>query len=249
MSDVTVSIGSWFASGGHGSDGFFIAELSGVQGGGVGVKADRVARPLAHGDYDVPVFREARVVSLEGICLTGSAERQDFLGRQLLSVLGDGSSGRVVFRMPGGAMWGDARLADSPEFEPTLWGQHASWLLQLRFANPRLFGESRTFASGAPAYHFGNFTASPVFTVSGDMPSGYTIAGAGRTFTTSKPLVSGTPHVVDMSTGYLTIGGVVQTGVVSSGDTWGVPAGSSVVNTLSGSGTGTLSVRVVDTFI
>jgi hypothetical protein len=220
-----------------------------VLGGGVGVKADRVARPLAHGDYDVPVFREARIVSLEGICLTDSAERQDHSGRQLLSILGDGSSGRVVFRMPGGTMWGDARLADSPEFEPTLWGQHAAWMLQLRFANPRLFGEARTFSSGAAAYHFGNFTASPVFTVTGSMGSGYSITGAGRTFTTSKPLVSGTPHVVDMSTGYLTINGVVQTGVVSSGDTWGVPAGTTVVNTLTGSGTGVLSARVVDTFI
>src|SRR5690606_35423009 len=156
-----------------------------------------VERPQAHGEFDVPVFRTSRIVSITGPCLADSAEKLDWYSNQLTGLLADGQAGRVVFDIPGGPRWGDARLFDVPDFEPVLWGERAAWQLQLKFANPRLFGETRTFGPGASvtAHHYGNFPATPVITVSGAAPGGYTLTGPdGKQFIVTRPLVAGTPH-------------------------------------------------------
>ena len=248
MTNPNVRVGGLTFFGGAGSDGFYIKD-GGLTGlfGGVGVRSDSIPRPQAHGDYDVPVFRSSRMVSIMGPCEADSEERLDFYDRQFTGLLADGQSGRVVFDMPGGPRWGDARLAAN-EFEPVLWGRRADYMLQLRFANPRLFGEARTFAEGVPAFHFGNFPAAPVLTVTSASAGGYTISGpSGKQFIVTAPLVSGHPHTIDMATGLLEVDGVVVFGGVSRADTWAVPAGAQ--GTMTVSGTAVLSALVTDTYI
>ena len=253
MTDANVRIGQWTAWGGAGQDGFYI-KGQGLKGlfSGVGVRDKSVERPQGHGDFDIPPTRSARFLTIGGPCIAESAERLDWYNRVLTGLLSGGESGRVVFDMPGGPLWGDARLQGTPEFEPTLWGQRADWQLSLKFADPRLFGDARTFAAGEPAYHYGNFPAIPVFTISGDMPGGYAIDGPnGKQFRVTKPLVPGQPHVIDMATGWLTVGGVVQTGVVARGDVWAIPGGAQVTNYVTPitTGSATTSILVRSTYI
>jgi len=245
---TNVRVGSVVFNGGAGQDGFYIRALKGL--GGVGVRSDSVPRPQAHGEFDVPVFRTARVVSMEGPCISGSAEVMQHREDMFTAILSEGQSGQVVFDMPGGPRWGMARLADTPEFDPEIWGQRSQYLIQFKFANPRLFGSSKSFASGESAYHYGNFPATPVFTVSGTM-SGYTINGpGGKKFTVTAAVTAGNPHTIDMATGLLTVGGVTVFGAVSRADTWAIAGGAQVVNTLVPlTGSGTLAAKVTDTFL
>lgn len=235
-------------------DGFYI-DGDGFEGwdDGVDVRRDEVMRPQAHGSFDVPAFLAARVVSLTGECWASAPDRLLWFGKRLTGLLAGGESGRVVVVQADGSTWATGRLAAKSTFvvnsEDT---RSAFYQIQLWFADPRRFGESRTTSgtTSVAAFHYGNFPAAPVLTVTGSKPSGYTITGpAGKTFTTTKPVIAGSPHTIDMATGFLSVGGVVQSGVVTSGDTWAVPGGASVTQTLSGSGTATLGVTVRDTYI
>ena len=250
--DANVRIGAWIARGGAGSDGFYIGE-NGLKGvfNGPGVRGDSVPRPQAHGDFDVPVFRSPRIVSIVGPCEGPSAERLDWYGNQLTGLLADGQAGQVIFDIPGGVRWGMGRLFDQPDFEPELWGSRYDWQLQLKFANPRLFGEARTFVAGEPAFHYGNFAATELITVTGNEPGGYTIYGPnGKQFIVTAPLVAGHPHTIDMSkgVGLLSVDGAyVMGGLGSRTDVWAIPSGAQVVATVSGSAA--LSRMVPDTFL
>jgi len=249
---ANVRIGSLDFRGGDGQDGFYI-EGQGLQGllSGVDVKRDSVSRPQAHGDFDVPGFLESRIVTLAGPCIAASEDVLSHRGRMLTGLLADGGSLPVTFDVPGGPLWGRARLASKTEFDVTHWGSRARYQLSLLFANPRLFGESRTRAAFLPIANYGNFGAAPVHTVFGDAPSGYQIAGvAGKVFTVTRPLVAGVPHVVDMANGYLRVGGVIVYGGISRGDTWVVPAGGQVTHTIfAPSGFAELSTLVRDTYV
>lgn len=248
---TNVRIGQWLAEGGAGQDGFYIHTIKGLFNG-PGVRGESVPRPQAHGDHDVPVFRSPRIVVIEGPCIADSSERLDWQSNVFSGLLAEGQSGQVIFDMPGGPRWGNARLAvgTQPEFDVTLWGSRAEYQLQLKFANPRLFGESRTFASGVAAMHYGNFTAAPVITVTGSAPSGYTINGpAGRQYKVTAAL-GATPHVIDMADGYLRINGDVVSNAVTIADTWGIPSGtSSTITVTPVSGTASASQLVLDTFL
>ena len=251
--DLNVGVnGVWLfgrePAGGHG----FVIDPDGLEGldDGLGVRGDSVARPQAHGDFDVPTFFEPRIVALSGTCVAGSAQKLGWFRDQFKTMLVNG--GRVSFDHLGTVRWGDARLAPGtqPKFKVDSGDSlSARFQIQLKFANPRLFGETRTFAAGTPAHHFGNFAATPVHTVTGVNASGYTINGPdGKTFTVSRAVTAGVPHVIDMATGLLKVGGAVVVGAVTSGDLWAIPGGAQVTHALTGSGL-TLSTAVTDTYV
>lgn len=245
---LDVRIAGLTFSGGLGDEGFFIREWSGWLGG-VDPKTDSVARPQADGDFDIPGFLEPRILTLTGRCHARSAEYLDQYASRLSGLFGSGKLQRVVVDGPGGTQWADGRRAGS-EFEIELWGAYAAYQLVVKFPNPRKFGESRTFTGTAPvAFHYGNFAATPILTVTGSM-SGYTIVGPTGNFTVTRAVVSGTPHVIDMATGALTVGGVQVFGAVTSAALWSIPGGAQVTHTLvPASGSGSLAVKVLDTFI
>lgn len=250
MGEVNVRVGGLTFWGGAGADGFYIGDdsLRGVFGG-VGVKGRDVEAPHRHGDFDVPVFRSGRVVSLAGPCHSPNAEVHGHRNRQLTGLLAGGDVGRVVFDIPGGPLWADGRLADAPEWRNILWGSWADYFLQLKFADPRLYGETRKFdpASSLSLHHYGNFAALPVFTITGTSGGGYTINGpGGRKFTVTTPLVGGVPHTVSMRDGYLRVGGSIVMGGVTRADLWAVPPGAKVTVSVTA---GSLSASVADTFI
>lgn len=216
---------------------------------GVDVRRELHAIPQGHGAYDLPGFLEPRVFGVAGKCYADSDQKLEWWRGALTGLFADGDSGRVVVENRGLTTWANARLATRTEFAKIPGGAlMARYRIQFWAANPRKFGEARTFDGGVPAYHYGNFTAAPVLMVSGASPSGYTINGpAGKQYVVTQALVSGHPHTIDMATGLLEVDGVVVFGGVSRADTWAIPAGAQVTMTVSGSAV--LSALVTDTYI
>src|SRR5690554_4546514 len=179
----------------HGfADDGFVLEPGGFKGwdDGVDVRRDMTDRPGAHGSFDVPGFLDSRVVALSGFCFADSEERLSWFRSQLTGLGANGDSFRVVVDHHGSTLWADARLASKPLFEAD--GGHASarFEIQFWFADPRKFGESRTFgpAASITAHHYGNFPSAPVLTITGASASGYTITGpGGRQFVVTRALV------------------------------------------------------------
>lgn len=252
---ANVRIGDLTFQGGGGQDGFYIrGEGLGGLLDGVDVRRDSVDRPNADGVFSASTYLTPRVVVIGGDCVAGSAEKLDHYASRLKVLQATRGEFRVVFDMPGKTLWGDAHLSDRPTFVPTIWGVLAEWDIELQFDDPRLFGESRTFTTGSglnmPVHHYGNADASPVLTVSGTMPSGYTLTGGGESYTVTRAVVAGSPHVIDLSTGFLSIAGVVQSGGITAADVWTVPGGAPVIHRLQPtSGTGTLTVSITDTYL
>jgi hypothetical protein len=236
--------------------GFYVAK-GGFQGweDGVDMRRNNVERALAHGSFDLPGYLGSRTVTIDGYCYAPTDNDLSWWRSRLTGLLAQGDSTMVAVENQGLTTWAMGRLAAKPAFDRVPGGRpYATFQLQLWFANPRRFGESRDFTADTgvalPAYHYGNFPAAPAFTVTGSKPSGYTITGPNsKTYSVTKVVVAGHPHVIDMATGYLSVDGVVQQGVVSSGDTWTIPGGAAVSQTLSGSGIATLTATVKDTYI
>jgi len=235
----------------HYQNGEYLVTLDGWTDG-VPMRRDSRPLPQNHGDFDVPGFLEARTVDFTASAYADSRMQLAHRGRGFTALLAQGNSRRVTVELEGQTLWGMARAGDAAAKWRLDSGGVASARasMELLFANPRLFGESHTFAGTSPvAYHYGNFPATPVLTVTGSM-SGYTIAGPTGNFTVTAAVVAGSPHVIDMSTGALTVAGVRVFGAVSSAALWTIPGGAQVTHTLTPtSGTGSLSVAVLDTFI
>jgi len=231
------------------SEGFEL-HPDGVDGwdSGSEIRRDEVARAIAHGSFDAPGFQTARVVIIPGRCVAPSLEKLGWYRSQLIGLLADGGSARVMVDEYGETQWATARLGARTRWKSFGGAGYADFQLTLWCPDPRKFGSARTFgpASSVSAHHFGNFPAAPVLTVEGTV-SGYTINGPdGKGFVVTAALTSGHPHVIDMATGRLSIDGVVQVGAVSRAETWTVPPGQQVTMSVTA---GTLTAEVLDTYI
>jgi len=236
-----------------GAFGFYI-EPDGFKGwdGGVDIRDEDEEIPQRPGSFDLPVFPKRRLPVIQGFCRAESPERIGWYGRQLTGLAADGGRVRITVEKGGVRRWADARLVGSSDFDQIRNTRFARYQLQLRCANPRKFGETRRFASGVPAFHRGNFRASPVITVTptgSGMPNGYSINGpSGRKYTVSAGLATGHVHVIDMATGLIAVDGVVTAGIVTQPDTWSIlPAQQVAMTLVPVSGSGVLSAAVVDT--
>jgi hypothetical protein len=244
----SVRVGQVVFDGGDADEGFTVATVTGLDG--VDMRSASVDRPQAHGDFELPGFLAARIVTVSGKCFAESPERLGWYRRQLSGLLAGGGTGTVMFDWLGEKVSATGQRVGKPEFiDSVLPGRIADYVIQFRFPNPRLFGESHTFgpASSVSVHHYGNFTAAPVLTVSGSA-AGYTIPGPnGKAFIVTQAITADSPHMIDMATGLLTVGGAVVTGGISRGDLWGVPAGSPLVMSVNNGLV--LSATVRDTYI
>lgn len=239
---------------GTGTQGY-IVEPKGFTGwaSAPGTKGQTVARP-DHGDFDLPVFKTARIVTIAGNALARSDVELQVMGSRLTGLGGSGQLLRMTVAMDGRWTWADGRVVNEVQWPEIYPGQKvAEFQVQFKFANPRKYGQTQMAGPGTTVLgeHRGNFPASPVLTVAGSMAAGYTINGpAGKAFVVTQAVVTGHPHTIDMATGLLSIDGATVYGAVAQGDLWTIPGGTSVSMTLvPTSGAGTLASAVKDTFI
>lgn len=208
-------------------------------------------RPLGHGGFDVPVFQTSRPIQWPGHILASSgfaaAKKRDLL----TGVLAEGQSGVLSVENDDGVTWASVRLVAARP--GSTYGTAVPYLMQVIAADPRRYGpQAEDFVgSSVDVFHYGNVTASPVITVTGAMPSGYSILGPeGRVYTVTQALTSGHEHRIVMRTGFLYRDGVLQRGAVSRADTWGAPAGVKTTLELDPvSGSGSMDVQVPATYM
>ena len=213
---------------------------------GVEVRRDSAERPVSHGAFDSPGYLGSRVVSITGTILASSTGELAHMVQQLKGVLADGGVGRLEVDDDSGTRWCDVRLGAQPRVAVATGGLEAEFQIQFWAPDPRTYGRTKTFTGGASqVLHYGNFPAVPEVTVVGPVTGPYTVASQGRSFTVTQSLTSGQSHRIDMSTGWVYRNGVLQTGVVSSGQKFTVPPGQRVAVT----GPASMTVSVVDTFI
>lgn len=216
---------------------------------GVPVRRDDTVRPSSHGSFDAPGFLTARVRSIAGNVIASSPGELEHMCLQLTGLLAEGGVGRVTAVSDHGTTWANVRLAGQTAIQEDAGGLEARFQVQFWSPDPRRYGDRRRVGPSASvlAHHLGNFPAAPVLTVAGSSPSGYTVNGpGGRQYVVTRALVAGQPHTIDMSTGWLSVGGVVQVGAVGRAETWAVPPG---VRTAMSVTAGTLTVDTLDTFI
>lgn len=235
---------------GEAGEATFTIERDGIRGHGLGgadMRVETVERPSAHGAFALPGFLSGRAIRWGGLVLTRSREEQEHALLRLSGLLAGGGLSRMVIDGPS-TMWVDVQRM-SPEAPRVLNpGRVASYRFEVFAPDPRMFGETREFAGGETAVHYGNFEARPVLVVSGASASGYTITGPdGRQVVVTKALVSGQPHTIDTAKGGLYVGGVRQLRAIATYQPWTVGPGAGAVASVNNGAT--LVQKVTDTYV
>jgi len=215
------------------------------------IKGDNVPRVDSDGDLDLPIYNEARLVTVGGTLR--SANRADLLSAR--NKLAGRMAGRLQVEDTQGILWAEAKRNSKLRFvlvNDTL----ANWQLRLKCVDPRKFGETRTWSAsvGAPAsgiFHRGNYDATARFVVAGSMPGGYKLTIKGLIFNVTAPLVTGHPHSIDYGTGRLSIDGAIVHGGLGWGFTPGITPGVPTALAIepNTTGTGTATLTLLDTYI
>jgi len=214
------------------------------------VKGDTAERPYQDGEFDLPTYNEARLITVNGHVRAKSHghlhEAMNFFTGPMF--------GRLTVSGHGVVQWADAKRNSGVKFTPVT-DVFAQWQVRLKCVDPRKFGESKTVAvaTGSPvtAFHRGNYNAMPKFIVRGDMPGGYTITVDGWNYTVTSALVTGAPHRIDYDNGKLYRNGVLTQGNLGNTNTAPIPPGKSVgvglypVTT----GSGSADMTIIDTYI
>lgn len=212
--------------------GLYIGE-NGWEGWDDGVDASReeTDRPFKHGAFDAPGFLATRSVTAKGVGVGLTLGEVAHIGGSVSGLLAGGEIGTIVASYRGVTKWARCRRGlVKPRWSSVGGELFGQFEFELWMSDPILKGETLPPVGPATSIsliQYGNFIAYPVIEVTGSMPSGYSILGpSGYEYRVTLPLIAGNPHVIDMQTGLMRVGGVVQIAAVAIPDTWGVPAGS-----------------------
>jgi hypothetical protein len=248
-----IRVGGLDFHGGAGFDGFYISD-DGLAGwdDSPPVRFDAVERQNADGDYDVPVYFGARVVTVSGYCYANSAEELGVYRNRLMGI--PISSTRITGAVHGLTTFTDGAMAAASKFEVDIPGRRAAYQFSRRCVNPKRYGglnESVSAGDGTfTTSHYGNARASTKFIVAGTGDRWRITGPGGRSVLVTQKLYDGHPHIYDMATGLLTIEGVVQLSGVDTADSWSIPSGRQLYHTLSvQNGSATATALTYDTYI
>lgn len=213
-------------------------------------KGETEDRPNADGEFDLPVYNQARLVTVSGNVRTDGHGQM----HEAMNFLTGPMSGRLSVAGHGSVQWADMKRNSGVKFTPVT-DTFAQWQVRLKAADPRKFGNTASFPLPAGAtvsvFHRGNYPATPRITVSGSMSGGYTLTVNGANYIVTVPLVTGTPHVVDYNNGRLRINGAVVQNSIGNTNLATIPPGPAVAAGLfaTSGGTGTATLELPDTYI
>jgi hypothetical protein len=214
------------------------------------IKGETADRSSADGEYDMPTYNEARLVTVSGHLHSPNAAVQ----QEAMHFLSGPMSGRLQVELNGSTLWADAKRNSAVNFNPVT-GKLLQWQVRLKCPDPRKFGDTNKFTitpgQTVTVFHYGNYAATPIVTVTGDFPSGYTLWGpGGKTYVVTVALAAGTTHTIDMAHGLLRTNQYYFTGGVGDADVWTVaPGQASTIGLSAPSGSGTAVASIIDTFI
>ncbi|UOD80357.1 hypothetical protein [Paenarthrobacter ureafaciens] len=207
--------------------------------------------PDGDGELDLPVYNQARLLTLQGHLHSSGHDLLHEAGHFLTSSF----FGRFKVQGHGPTLWADGKRNSGFIFNPVT-DTFAQWQVRIKFNNPRKYGDTRTWTASVGSnalniFHRGNYNATPRFVVTGAMPGGYRLTIKGVVFTVTQPLVSGQPHSIDFGTGRLRVNGNIVAGGLGWGFkplvTPGVPTALAIEPITTG--TGSVTLTLTDTYI
>lgn len=206
-------------------------------------RRESLARAVQHGEFDVPVFLPARVVTIDAWIIADSEEQLEHLCDR---VAGAASTDLTRFTVTarGSTKTAEGRRTSCEVMDPDGGARETDFQMQIVFPDPRKYGAVNATPLGTAheVFHRGNFPAYSVVEIP-SAPSSYSINTIAGTFTVSGATAGGT-HRVDLRSGRVTRNGVELPGV-GHGDLWTTPPGTPTTFVLSVAGT----VLTPDTFI
>lgn len=235
----------------------FMFGPGGLQGvrGGVAVVSSSVQRPGEHGEFDLPVFKGARVVTVSGQALAPSERELDDLALQLSGLGAAGESVPLRHHAAGGRVLTGSGRVIAQEFDQTVGGiATATYMLSLSMRDPRWYGAIRPYVTSSDALvtmqQAGNVAAVPRFEVAGTFPNGYALHAAGRVVQVAGS-ASAITDVVDFRTGMVTRNGTLAPTLLQQAQFWSVPGHGVPLSWRLDrvGGTGTATASVPDTFM
>ncbi len=210
-------------------------------------KGETADRANADGEYDLPIYNQARLINIGGHLHTDSHEQM----HEAATFLTGAMSGRFQVSGHGSVLWADAKRNGGVKFTPVT-DILARWQLRLKAVNPRKYGDTATFnfASIGDLFQRGNYPASPVFTITGDAPLGYTINGEnGEEYLVTTALVPGAPHTINFANARLRIGSTLTSNGNGAADVWDTAAGSVTRYIFTSAGSISVAATLTDTYI
>ena len=208
-------------------------------------------RVNGHGEIDVLDYYAARTPTVSGI-LFHKGRGQAVTAMERLSSHMSLEAKKLVVTDAGLSRWANAKLAGLDWTEVT----RGTMRFQARFkcVDPFKYGASNTFSvalgSSVDVFHRGTVPAWPVATVTGSLPSGYSLTLGGRTVTVTKSLATGSTHTLDMRTGILRENGSRVYGSLGVAKYFTVKPGSrQSFSSSTSTGSGTVTLRFDDTYI
>lgn len=224
------------------------------------VKGETVDRANADGEFDLPVFNAARLITING---TFRGETVGAFHRGLNKLASLVQSGPAQFTVEGYGPTQAATVKRNGSELSVPVPDYAQWQLRLKAVDPRKFGPERRYPilvspetvqtqDTATVRQYGNYSGFVVAEMRGDFPGGYRLIGPnGKEFRVTAPLVPGQVHRVDFSEGILQIDGAYTSGFVPVADVWAIPHDTDVSIQLEPltTGTGSADLFVRDTYI
>ncbi len=213
-------------------------------------KGDSEDRPNADGEFDLPVYNQARLVTISGHLRTEGHGQM----HEAMNYLTGPMSGRLSVAGHGVVQWADMKRNSGVKFTPVT-DTFAQWQVRLKAVDPRKYGNTKDFirTNGiVSTFHRGNYDAHPTVIVRGSAANGYRLNGPdGKQYRVTRALDAGIAHRIEFNDGLLRVdGNLVSTGV-DQADVWPIPSGQSVdfdINVLNG-GTAEATITVTDTYI
>lgn len=218
---------------------------------GVSTRLNHLERPTQHGEFDLPGYLSGRLITISGEIYTANDDEQQLAADRLTGLLADGGFADLVVDHTGRTLEARVQRSGTPVITVDRWGLLAKYELELWAPDPRKYGQLNTFgpASTVQVFHRGNFPALSTLTITGSSAGGYTMTGpGGRKIIVTRALAASAPHVFEMRTGRLSVGGVRVLGGVSRADLFAIPPGLPVT-TISVSAGAQVQVDVKDTFV
>lgn len=199
-------------------------------------RRDSADIPGAHGEFDLPVTRGPRVVTIDGYAFARTDYDLAGMGNLVTGVGADGELVPITVYQNAKQLHASGRMI-SVEFTSSGRDEgvrRAEFRMELLFPDPRKYGDVTTSREGEAAINRGNFPAIPIVRatrVSGS--GGYTVtAGSGQAVVTAS-LAVGASHRIDLRTGGVYAGSTRLVGALGSLRPWAVPAAGTLVHSAS----------------
>lgn len=214
-------------------------------------KGSTVDRVNGHGEFDVPDYYSARMVTVSGI-LFHKTRAHGIHAMEALGAAMSLAARQLVVTDAGATRSVDAKLAGLDWTEAARSGMR--FQARFRCVDSFKYGERRykSVASGGSdtVFHRGTVGAWPRVTISGSMPDGYTVTIGGQSVSVPMGIPSGATHTIDYRRRRLYINGSLFMGAFGSQNFRSIPPGQRTSVSLSAvSGSGSAGVTVYDTYI